>query len=855
MEKSYKMSFILLTFFIVLGLMNIVSAESNISYVDLDDSSLSSVMEDNVHVVNNNLNSKKIHVSCSGDDESGDGSENSPYASLSKAINESDSGSIICLGDGVYTGENNRNLLINKDLIISSSGAVIDAESKGRIFTILENCSFCINSLSFIRGNASTLDNLGGVIYSEGNLTINNCEFNDSYANDGSVIYSKSDLSVNGSVFNNNRAWASGGAIYNSGDNGFINNSIFYQNHAMSSTTEVYGGAIYNSGRNFTIYNSTFESNYARELNKLKNGPSCGGAIYNLGKDLLISHCNFFNNYVEIRTDAGKSEVCLNVSYGGAIYSVPGGQVEHSSFVNNTAHCRYSNNQVNLYGNRCQGGAIYLDSGDGFYILNCTFINCSSAYGALSNHANNVIFENNTFDNSKSMFRGSAVYDTGDYSIYLGNHFLNHNDPKNTAQGTVYISSKYVTFINNTFSNNYDVSGSVHSTNNAAIYIENSGFYTEEETDIKIYGNTFDGNDKAVYLYGACGAEILNNTFNNQLHSAIDTYVGKNIAIGNNYFSNNHGYRGAIDLNSYNSIIYNNTFENNSATEGGGIAILCRENVTIGNNTFINNNATRGGDIYSLYGAINVVGNNFTNGSAKNGSSIYAEVGDIRASDNTFTVYYEANLNIIYQTHMSTENYKDNIIYDSTPQNKDGTSNKHDLNDFVSNHKKTKDDFDIISKPGEYNADLNDDDSKDDSNSHTDKPISDIINDIINDIQDIVNEITNRSDSNGEGSSDGFNGSSIESGGDSNSRGSSNSNSSDVGMSNDILSVSSSSSDEPAPAESVSSNSQNPSSASAYTVNPKKEGVSDKSINNYVILLVIMLILLIYGYYRGKKEF
>ena len=847
MEKSFKFLLIFLAIFMVVGSLNMVSASDMHVEAVLDDSSLSSDASEDIVSVNDNM----IHVSNHGNDELGDGSINSPYVSLSQAINKSQNGSIICL-NGSFSGEKNTNLIIDKDLsIISLDLTYINGGSTSRIFNVLEGNTLSISNLSFLSSDVSNLDNSnGGAIYSEGNLIINTCEFNNCVANNGGAIYSKGHLIVNNSKFYNNRAFASGGAIYCSADNSLFNNSVFIENYAQSKTTEVSGGAIWNNGTNCIVSSCLFDGNCARETSKVENGPIYGGAISNYGQEFYVYDCDFLNNYVEIRTDGGSNEVCLNTADGGAIYTVAGAKVENSRFDNDTAHCRYSSNLVNLYGNKCYGGAISIGKGKGFYLLNCTFGNCSAADGVVKNYANYAIFENNTFADGKIMFMGSAIYDTGENNIYRGNVFLNNNDKKSTGQGTVYVRALNVTFENNAFLENYDTSGSPHSSNNAAIYIYNPSFREGSdagETNIKISNNKFDGNDRGVYMYCAEGAVISNNSFTNQRSQAIDTYVGGYLEILDNYFENNHGYHGAVSINSHDTVIRGNTFINNSGTCGGAIGLLCRDDVVIDSNTFIDNHASSavgGGNIYSLYSDMTVTNNDFTiNPIYEDENSIFAEYGKINAINNTFTIYN--NMHKIIKQISQIEYFLDNIIYDNTPIHKDEVVSSVDVEDIVDLKKRTPNDFHYYRN--ETPIVLKDDsDSGSDSGSSSgnDNPIKEIIDDIFKEIEDIVN-----------GSGDGGSGSDIPSGGKMNATGSTTNSSSDVGKYQDVTQEQSTDvSSESTPASSKDATSQEPSNGAAYDLSEKNYGLSNNSINQFTVLIVIFVILLIYGFYRGRKD-
>lgn len=295
------------------------------------------------------------------------------------------------------------------------------------------------------------------------------------------------------------------------------------------------------------------------------------------------------------------------------------------------------------------------------------------------------------------MFKGSSIFDNGENNVYKGNIFLNNNDYKNHAQGTVYVNACNVTFENNAFLNNYDTSGSVHSSNNAAIYIYNPTFRegsNAENTNIKISNNKFYGNDMGIYLYCACGSEISNNNFTNQRQNAISTYVGRDLSILDNYFENNHGYHGAVDINSHNTRIKGNTFINNTGGIAGAIGLLCRENLTIDSNTFIDNHAIYGGggDIYSIYSNMILKNNDFLIDSIyEDESSIYTTYGNIEAVSNKFTIL--DNLHKIIKQMAQFEYYLNNVIYDNTPVNDDGSITMSSVENLVDFHKRTKDDF------------------------------------------------------------------------------------------------------------------------------------------------------------------
>lgn len=122
--------------------MNIVSASDdyingdNLDYNNLEHSVNSTNTLDNI------LNSNDIYVNLSGNDVSGDGSEDNPYKSLKKAINSASNNSNIYIMPGEYFGENNTKMIIDKTITISGitggNGKIIfNGERKYDFFLIL----------------------------------------------------------------------------------------------------------------------------------------------------------------------------------------------------------------------------------------------------------------------------------------------------------------------------------------------------------------------------------------------------------------------------------------------------------------------------------------------------------------------------------------------------------------------------------------------------------------------------------------------------------------------------------------------------------------------------------------------
>lgn len=111
-----KKNCLLLLMFIIVVFFSMNMASASDDYVNGNniDHSVNST-----NTLDNSLNSNDIYVNLSGNDVSGDGSENNPYKSLKKAINEASNNSNIYIMPGEYFGENNTKMIIDKTITIS----------------------------------------------------------------------------------------------------------------------------------------------------------------------------------------------------------------------------------------------------------------------------------------------------------------------------------------------------------------------------------------------------------------------------------------------------------------------------------------------------------------------------------------------------------------------------------------------------------------------------------------------------------------------------------------------------------------------------------------------------------------
>jgi len=346
-----------------------------------------------------------VYVSKDGDD-SNEGSEDAPVATLAKAIEiatgEDGSGQII-IKEGTYTGNGYE---ITKDLVITGEGNVIlDALSEGNK---LFNIGYGSGVSNFELHNL-VLDNLksfyGAAVYSyASNLVLDNVTIAGIDSESSRLITSNSNTTVKDCVFANNTV----SAIITQGGNNNLNiiNTVIEGNN-VTYDSSVFGVVHVTSGRgNLTIEDSKFYDNIVRQStvrgytdtnitvkgtefinNTADNSPyySSGGAIYAQAK-LDVSDSIFINN--KARRD------------GGAIYVGSNGQasITKSEFINNSV---YSDEN---------GDAIYTSGATTInYCIILTNSTKAAVYNAGSNDVNAQYNWWGTNDNPQSLANTADV--------------------------------------------------------------------------------------------------------------------------------------------------------------------------------------------------------------------------------------------------------------------------------------------------------------------------------------------------------------------------------------------------------------------------------------------------------------
>ena len=522
-----------------------------------------------------------------------DTTKSGPKLSIKNATGVVNTNGTINIANGQYTGQNNTNITINKNMNIigeSQTGTIINGTGTNWIFTINSGATVTLTNLTLTNATGSD----GGVIYNKGNLTATNCTFtNNNATNSGGAIYNIGTSSLSGCSFNNNTATNVGGAI-NNGGTMTLSGCNFKNNNAT------WGGAIFN-GNSATIRSLS-------NCNFINNTATYGGAIRNNGGTTTsLSNCNFNNN---------------TATYGGAINNGNVGIITLSD-------CNFNNNTATH-----DGGAIHNDNRGTITLSDCNFNNNTAKVGGaiingdtITNGGTITSLSGCNFTNNTATNDGGAIHNIGTLTL-SGCNFKNNNATWGGAifngNSATIRSLSNCNFINNTAK----VGGA----------IINGDTITNGGTITSLSGCNFTNNTAesgGAIVNGNTIASLSSCNFTNNTATA-DTYGGG--AIYNN--GNITGLNGC-------------NFTNNKATTYGG-AIYNEGSLTAQYNRFYNNTATSGTAIYCSTGSVNATFNWW--GSNKDPKSIDKLIYDPNKLVNTTNwviLTVNANPTIINNTQTS----------------------------------------------------------------------------------------------------------------------------------------------------------------------------------------------------------
>ena len=523
----------------------------------------------------------------------GSGETYETFTNLEKLINQG--GSDLTLSSNYKmindeSGSFTTGIIISKNINIDGNGFTIDANKLGRIFNINSGVTLSLTNLTL--ANANTNEDKGGAIYNSGKLILTNVIFaNNSAKSIGGAFYNgyNSKCDVKMCTFVNNSAVNSAGAFWNYGS-GLVNSCTFVNNSAVYG-----GGAISTNGSSLVVSNCTFVKNVL----KPNSNSGWGGAISKSDKgSISVNNCTFVSNFgffggAFSDKNEGPTSLsnCVFVSNsavkGGAIMYVGSGDVSNCVFVNNSAS--ESGNAI------CTGGLVVANDnwwGDNnpiweklvygkegvthntYAVLNLT-ANNDVVYLKFYKNGTNTIMDIPTRDIKLTIGNQEPIYD----KIAEGNFEKNYVAPEGNYVITASVDNEKqtVNFVNHVY---VDPNGSD----------ENNGFDWGNAVETIEHAMAIVPDNGRIYL--SDGSHIVNKQID------IDKTV---TIIGNgtkSSITNNRSGNGVFKITANDVAIYNSTFINNSATEGGAI-YNSGSGLVVSGCAFVNNSATKGGAIYT----------------------------------------------------------------------------------------------------------------------------------------------------------------------------------------------------------------------------------------------------------------
>jgi len=290
------------------------------------------------------------------------------FSAIAPAVAFADSGDVIMVAPGTYTGPDNRDIsFMGKDLSLMSEAGpqftIIDLERQGRgfVFWSGETDYSIVDGFTVKRGRTD----MGGAIYVAGsNPIIRDCIFEDNYANEfGGAIYLgiASEAEVDECRFQDNYAEHYGGGIYCLQSKPRIRWCTFENNRA-----DLNGGAIScKEGTWASISSCDFRENTSGEF---------GGAVY----------CGMTGSPSERISGGSPSRISGTAVYNSFFYeneSDRGGAVYINAFSEvSVDHCLFVRNRGAV-----AGGGLYAETSYEYapVVRSCTFVYNHSPGGAI----------------------------------------------------------------------------------------------------------------------------------------------------------------------------------------------------------------------------------------------------------------------------------------------------------------------------------------------------------------------------------------------------------------------------------------------------------------------------------------
>ena len=525
------------------------------------------------------------------------------FNDLKKEIDDSDESEFILKDDYTYH-EGDAPILINRSLTIDGDNFCINANNTHRIFNILS-----------------------------GNVTLKNIVFSCGVSKDFNIIASESQKN---------------GFLYWPGNNGNIINCTFvYSKYSVNTGTFNDLANEINNAENILVLDRDYvfsnECEYKHVDGSINNGVLMSAnavVIMGIGHDeegIIINKTIIIDGRGHVLDGRGMSRIFKVVGgmvifknivfrdgssdMGSAIYG--GSSVINSTFENNYCRntLRYQEVSASIYGLipspfyqlTCYGGATY-----NVNATDCTFKFNHADYGGAMYGGNAF---NCTFETNRADICGGAISNANAFNCTFKSNYAH--------KGAMYGGNAFnCTFVNNVA---YECGGALYTGfASNCIFINNSaecgGACYEVSCDSCIFiNNTASANGGAV-----CSHRHYNFIFSGDK-------ISNSIFINNSAGCDGGAVWGLRD-HAWNSSIDNCTFKNNKAMENGGAVYVA----IIYNSTFINNTALNGGDVYgsivSLISSVNASDTTFV--TSDNHKSFF-DLDNLINSNNQGEIYLE----------------------------------------------------------------------------------------------------------------------------------------------------------------------------------------------------------------------
>lgn len=538
----------------------------------------------------------EVYVNTTGDDDTGTGTATNPYLTIQKGVDNVDANGVIRIANGQYSGENNTNITLDKNMTIigqSREETIINGTDTNWIFKILPEINVTLSNLTLTNGYATTS---GGAIYNQGSVTFTCCNIMECSAIEyGGGIYSTGNCTITDCTITRNNQTGTGyanasGGIINDGGNCTITRSDITYNSANANA-----GGIATQNGTCTI----------TDCKILYNKANHGAGIVNYGGNCTITRCEILYNSASIIGGIGNqfgncTVTNSNIQYnkavnGSGITNADGNFTISNSYITNNAAsedggaimniCLF--NEVNSGFDACilnlndcilTGNAAGRDGGAIFN--QCTINVNTSAFAACVLNINHCIFSGNSAGrdggaisnqciinvkglNNKSLDFGACVLNMN-HCIFTGNTaggnggFISNNCTVSVSGvttdglnfGACVLNVNDCTLTGNTAGGNGGAISN-HCTLNAVSGLSTCVLNVNRST---LTGNSAGGDGGAIWNNGKGNVHLNRIVFNtahqaNAIYSnnsmdATDNWWGSN----NNPKSNPNNFEGQIDM-------------------------------------------------------------------------------------------------------------------------------------------------------------------------------------------------------------------------------------------------------------------------------------------------------------------